>query len=67
MNNKDKGLLHQILERDDSDIFTTDLNKMGMREATPEEQKAIQKGVENISKPTGFNLWDLLIDDTIED
>ena len=29
-----------------------------MREATSEEQKAIQDSIRKISKPTGFNFWD---------
>ena len=31
----------------------------GMRDATPEEQEAIDKYIKSISKPTGVNFWDL--------
>lgn len=31
-----------------------------MRDATPEEQKAIQKNIDQISKKTGFNFWDYM-------
>ena len=30
-----------------------------MRDATPEEQEAIDKYIKSISKPTGINFWDL--------
>lgn len=34
-----------------------------MRDATPEEQKAIQASIDKIYKPTGLNFWDV-VDET---
>lgn len=33
-----------------------------MRDATLEEQKAIQDNIDKISIPTGYNFWELLDD-----
>lgn len=34
-------------------------NGSNMRNATPEEQKSIQKHIEEISQPTGINFWEI--------
>lgn len=35
------------------------LEQESMRDATPEEQEAIDRYIKSISKPTGVNFWDL--------
>lgn len=50
----DKGLemLKRVVE------LAEQVSCLSMREETPEEQKAVEKYLKKISKPTGENFWD---------